>query len=84
MSCSRFLVVAGRAVTVTRFTARAHVGDLHMNDRNLTANFRRHELVFCKARAGVIIIGGGCRKQRDDRARRWLEIKALLARLNSR
>jgi hypothetical protein len=61
-----------------------HVSNRLLKDQNLPANFWRHELEFCKARADGIVIWGGYQKQWDEQAPWWLETKAFLAGLNSR
>ena len=61
-----------------------HVSNRFLKDHNIPANFWRHELEFCKARADGIVIWGGYQKPWDEQAAWWSETKAFLAALRAR
>jgi len=61
-----------------------HVSNRFLKGRNIPANFWRHELEFCRARADGIVIWGGYQKPWDGQAAWWLETTAFLAALNPR
>jgi hypothetical protein len=60
-----------------------HVGNPILKGHNLPANFWRHELEFCKARADGIVIWGGWQEHWDEQAPWWLETKSFLASLKA-
>ena len=61
-----------------------HVSNKFLKGKNLPANFWRHELDFCRARADGVVIWGGWQEPWDENAEWWSETKGFLAGLNSR
>ena len=61
-----------------------HVSNRLLKGHNIPANFWRHELEFCRARADGIVIWGGYQEPWDNQAAWWLETTAFLAGLNPR